>query len=191
MRHAILPAAILSAALALSGCGEKTVEANNEKPSAVASKVAEANAAGAVKFNPGRWETTVKMVKLDADGMPPEAKQMMEKMMGQGHTVSSCMTKEEAEKPNGKFFGQADENCTYDHFSMGGGTLDAKLTCKAPQGTNVISMKGSYTPDTYTASMQMQAQGPNGKAMNMTMDMAAKRTGECTGKEDSEKMRPS
>lgn len=188
MRHAVLPAAILpiaalAASFSLAACKDKTVEATNEKPSAVASKVAAAGAAGAVTFQPGRWETVVKMVKLDMDGMPPEAKQMMERMMGKGHTVTSCLTKEEAEKPNSKFFGQADKNCTYDHFSLGGGKMDAKLTCKSEQGQQVISMIGTFTADTYTSAMQMQGTGPTGKGMTMNMEVAARRVGDCTGKE--------
>jgi len=189
MRQSIIQSAMLYAAtgvcaLALAGCNKNSVEATNEKPSAVASKVAEAAGSGSVQFTPGRWETEVKVVKMDMDGVPPEAKRMMEQMMGKGRTVSSCLTKEEAEKPNGKFFGQADKNCTYDHFTMGNGSIDSKLTCKTPQGSQVMTMNGSFTGTTYNTTMHMQGQGPMGKVMNMTMELAARRVGDCTGKED-------
>lgn len=181
MRLPILPLLALSTALALAGCGSgKTVTASNESVSDVAKKVSDAG----LKFNPGRWESTMKFVKLDMEGMPPEAKEMMSKVMGKDRTFASCLTKEEAEKPDSKFFGQADERCKYDSFSMGGGKIDAKMTCKAEQGMQTMTMNGTYTPDTYQMAMAMNGQGPMGKAMSMQMELSAKRTGECTGKEE-------
>lgn len=184
MRHAMLPLTLAAVLLPLAACKQKAVEATNEKPSEVAAKVAAANGAGTVHFSPGRWETRIRMVKMDMNGVPPEAKQMMEKMMGQGRTVTSCLTPEQAEKPDGKFFGQADRNCTYDHFSMGGGKLDAKLTCKTAHGLQVMTMNGTFTGESYDSTMQMEGKGPTGEGMTMTMDVSAKRTGDCTGKED-------
>ena len=79
MRLPILPILALSTALALAGCGSgKTVTASNESVSDVAKKVADAG----LKFTPGRWDSTMKFVKLEMDGMPPEAKAMMSKVMG-------------------------------------------------------------------------------------------------------------
>lgn len=181
MRLSILPLIALSTALALAGCGSgKTVTATNESVSDVAKKVSDAG----LKFNPGRWESTMKFVKLDTEGMPPEAKEMMSKVLGKDRTFASCLTKEEAEKPDAKFFGQADDRCKYDSFSMGGGKIDAKMTCKAEQGTQTMVMNGSYTPETYQMAMSMNGMGPGGKAMSMEMQVSAKHAGECTGKEE-------
>lgn len=186
MRQPILPrtalstALALSAALALAGCGsEKTVTASNESVSSVAGKIADAG----MKFNPGRWDTTMKFIKLDMEGMPPEAKDMMAKVMGKDRTFASCLSKEEAEKPEAKFFGQADERCKYDSFTMGGGKIDSKMSCKSENGTQAITMSGTYTADAYDMTMAINGQGPNGKAMAMTMGLSAKHNGECTGKE--------
>ncbi len=180
MRLPILPLMALTTALALAGCGSgKTVTATNESVSGVAEKVADAG----LKFNPGRWESTMKFVKMDMEGMPPEAKDMMSKVLGKDKTFASCLTKEEAEKPDSKFFGQADERCKYDSFSMGSGKIDAKMTCKAEQGTQTMTMNGSYTPETYDMTMTVNGAGPMGKAMSMEMQLSAKRAGECTGKE--------
>ncbi len=182
MRLPILPILALSTALTLAGCGSgKTVTASNESVSDVAKKVADAG----LKFTPGRWDSTMKFVKLEMDGMPPEAKAMMSKVMGKDRTYSSCLTKEEAEKPDAKFFGQADERCKYDSFAMGGGKIDAKMTCKAQQGSQTMTMQGNYTPETYQMTMAINGQGPGGKAMSMQMEVSAKHTGECTGKEDA------
>ncbi|MFM9937755.1 MAG: DUF3617 domain-containing protein [Novosphingobium sp.] len=185
MRQPILPliaqALALSAALVLAGCGSgKTVTATNESVSGVAKKVADAG----LKFNPGRWESTMKFVKLDMEGMPPEAQAMMSKVMGKDRTFASCLSKEEAEKPEAKFFGQADERCKYDSFSMGGGKIDAKMSCKSEQGVQAMTMAGTYTPDAYDMTMAINGQGPNGKTMSMTMALSSKHNGECTGKEE-------
>jgi len=181
MRLPILPLMALSAALALAGCGSgKTVTATNESVSGVAKKVSDAG----LKFTPGRWGSTMKFVKLEMEGMPPEAQAMMGKIMGKDRTFATCMTKEQAEKPDAKFFGQADERCKYDTFSMGGGKIDAKMTCKAEQGAQTMTMQGSYTAETYQMTMAINGKGPEGKAMSMQMELSAKHNGECTGKEE-------
>jgi len=179
MRLLILPLIALSAALA--GCGSgKTVTATDASVSDVAKKVADSG----MKFNPGRWESTMKFVKLDMEGIPPEAREMMSKMLGKDRTFASCLSKEEAEKPGGKFFGQADDRCKYDTFAMGGGKIDAKMSCKSEHGTQAITMAGNYTADAYDMTMSINGQGPGGKAMSMQMALAAKHDGDCTGKED-------
>ena len=174
-------AAVPLIALALAGCGkEKAVDAHNESPDAVATKVAEA---GTLHFNPGRWETTMKIEKLDMGNVPAEAKQMMQGMMGKSHTITSCLTKEEAEKPAPKFFGEKSDKCTYEHFTMGGGSVDAKLNCAAAEGVQAITMKGAYTADTYQMTVNTTGGGSHGVKMDMTMSMDAKRVGDCTGTE--------
>lgn len=181
MRLPLLPLVALSTALALAGCGSgKTVTATNESVSDVAKKVSDAG----LKFNPGRWESTMKFVKIEMEGMPPEAKEMMGKILGKDRTFATCLTKEEAEKPDAKFFGQADERCKYDNFSMGGGKIDAKMTCKAEQGAQTMTMVGGYTPDSYQMAMSMNGMGPQGKAMSMQMEVSSRHNGECTGKEE-------
>lgn len=175
-------AAVPLIALALSACSkEKAVDVHGESPQAVASKVAEA---GTLHFNPGRWETTMKIENLDLGDAPPEAKKMIQGMMGKARTITSCLTKEEAEKPTPKFFGEKSENCKYDHFTMGGGAIDAKLDCKAEEGLQSIVMKGNYTSDTYQMTVNTSGAGHAGMKMDMTMSMSAKRVGDCTGKED-------
>lgn len=171
---------------ALSACGDdKTVEKKDASTAEVAKSVADAG----MKLNPGRWELTMNFAKFEIEGMPPEAKKAMEQMLGKGRTYSNCLTKEEAEKPDGSFFGQEGANCRYDTFKMGGGKVDATMTCKGegPEGTTEARMKlaGTYSADTYDMTMDMQGAAPNGKNMNMTMAIASKHVGECRGDEES------
>ena len=45
-------------------------------------------------------------------------------------TYDYCLTPEQAKRPQGKFFNeQAANNCRYDHFTMGGGKIDAAMRC--------------------------------------------------------------
>lgn len=174
-----LAAAALSI-LALGACNQtKKVEAKNESVASVADKVAKSD----IRFEPGRWESQMKLVKMDIPGMPPEAAKAMQQMMGQGRTFASCLTPEEAAKPGGKFFGSESKTCTYDTFTMGGGRIDAKMSCKSGEGVQALTLAGTYTPQTYDMTVSVKGKGPAGKDVDMQMALAAKRTGECTGKE--------
>lgn len=171
-------------ALALTACGDdKTVDEKNASTATVAKKVADAG----MKLNPGRWELTMKFTRFDIEGMPPEAKQQMQGMLGQNRTFTSCLTKEQAEKPDGSFFGQQGDECRYDKFVMGDGKIDAAMTCKGMgadgAGGAKMTLAGTYSADNYDMTMDMKGAAPNGKAMNMAMSLVSKRVGECRGDE--------
>lgn len=173
-------------AVALSACGDDTsVEKKNASTAEVAKSVADAG----MKLKPGRWELTMKFARFDVDGMPPEAKQAMQQMLGQGRTYASCLTKEEAEKPDGSFFGQEGESCRYDTFTMGGGKIDATMTCKGQgvggAGEAKMKLAGTYSADSYDITMDMQGAAPNGQKMNMAMAITSKHAGECKGDEEA------
>jgi len=170
--------------LMLASCSDDaTVEKKNASTAEVAKSVADAG----MKLNPGRWELTMQFKKFDVEGMPPEAKAAMAKMLGQSRTFASCLTKEEAEKPDGKFFGQQGEDCRYDTFKMGGGRIDATMTCKGTgedAGNSAkMTLAGTYSADTYDMTMDMVGTAPNGKAMVMQMGLVSKHNGECKGDE--------
>ncbi|MFL6789415.1 MAG: DUF3617 domain-containing protein [Sphingomicrobium sp.] len=133
---------------------------------------------------PGQWEQTVTMVKIDAPGMPPEARQMMQQAMGKAQVHALCLSPEQAKSPKEDFFTGADRNCRYEHFNWGDGKIDLKLNCKHPGASQTMAMVGTYSPKAY--SMTMTATNVGGRAeeqMVMTMKVDAKRTGECDGKE--------
>ena len=131
----------------------------------------------------------MKFAKFEIEGMPPEAKQAMQQMLGKERTSATCLTKEEAEKPGGSFFGQESTDCRYDTFTMGGGEINASMTCKGQAmgggGEARIKMAGTYSADKYDMAMDMQGAAPNGKNMNMAMSVASKRVGDCKGDEQS------
>ena len=94
------------------------VEAQNAKPSEVAAKMREAAGKGSF-VRPGQWEQTVTLLKIEAPGMPPEARTMMQKAMDKAQVNNVCLSKEQAENPREDFFTGADKNCTLRAFQLG------------------------------------------------------------------------
>lgn len=175
-RHIVL---VGFTALALAGCKKQGVDVDHASMQQVASAVGGA----APAFQPGRWESTMKMEKMDIPGMPPEARAMMAKSPAMARTISTCLTPERAAKPGGDFFNQNNANCVYDHFSMGGGKLDATMTCNGKTGKLTMTMNGTFSPDQYEVHTSSQEQMPGGQAMNVGMTVTSHRVGECTGNE--------
>ena len=63
-----------------------------------------------------------------------------------------CVTPEEAKRPGGGFLRrQGQRNCRYDHFTMGGGKIDAAMRCERPGigARMTMEMDGDYSPDHY------------------------------------------
>ena len=158
------------------------VDAKNAKPSEVAKQMRDA--VGQETFvRPGKWLSTVTIEEMTIPGMPPELAARMKETMAKQRQVESCLTPEEAKRPKGDFFA-ADKSCTYDHFKLGGGKIDAAMRCDQGNVVQALTMQGSYTPDTYQMAMstKMEGKGPQaGTVMKMRVD--AKRTGECDGRE--------
>lgn len=173
---------LAAGSLGLAGCGgSDTVEAENESVEAVAAKVAKSD----VKPAAGRWESQFKIVAMDMPGMPAEMQGMMKEQLGKVQTSVSCLTKEEAEKAEKEFFkppeAQGDE-CKYNKFRMGGGSIEADMTCKDRDNTQNMKMTGTYGSDAY--AMKVVADGSMGpQKVSMTMEIDAKRVGDCDGSE--------
>ena len=175
-----VPLAVFAAA-----CDSGQVEMKNASVGEVAEEMREARTANFV--NPGKWQQTATLVSIDAPGMPPEAKAMMQQAMGQAQVHDVCLTPEQAKSPKEDFFAGADKNCRYEHFNWGGGKIDLKLNCKHPNATQTMVLVGDYKPDSYTMTMTATNQGGGpAEQMVMTMKVDAERTGECTPEKRAE-----
>lgn len=178
LTKATLVAATLGA-LALGGCQKsKTVVAENASVEDVASKVGTANA---MHMQPGRWESTYKLEKLDITGMPPQAREMMQRQMDTLHTVTSCLTPEQAARPPADFFNGDKSGCTFEHFAMAGGAIDARMNCKRPQGQMTMSVSGTYDGKSYIMHTSGVSEMPGGRTMTVASTMTGRRTGACDG----------
>ena len=176
--------ALIMPLIALAACDSSPeVKADNAKPSEVAAKMRDAAGKGSF-VRPGEWEQTVSLLKIEAPGLPPEAKEYMQRAMNKAQVHKVCLSKEQAENPREDFFTGADQNCTYEHFNWGGGKIDLKLICKHEQATTTMAMAGTYTPDNYELTMTStnNAAGAAGD-MTMTMKVDAKRVGDCDSKD--------
>ena len=130
--------------------------------------------------NPGKWQQTVTLVSIEAPGMPPEAKSMMQKAMGEAQVHEVCLSAEDAKSPKEDFFSGADKNCRYEHFNWGDGKIDLKLNCKHPNATQTMVLVGDYDPNSYTMNMTASNQGKQPmEQMVMKMRVDAKRVGAC------------
>lgn len=167
--------------LALAGCNKSpSVDAKNSSVADVAKQVG----ASGFKFTPGEWQTTAQIDSFDIGReLPPEAAAAMKSMTGKPRTFNACLTPEQAAKPGPEFFGEQQKGCTYEHFSMADGKLDAKLVCKPDGGGRgvTMTMSGNFTATGYDLAMASNGDG-GGNPVSMKMKVSGKRLGECTGK---------
>jgi len=171
--------------LAIAACGnEPEVKMENASVGEVAEEMRRQAGSDEAFVNPGKWEQTVTLLEIDAPGMPPEARQMMQRAMDQAQVHEVCLTPEQAKSPKEDFFTGADENCRYEHFNWGDGKIDLKLNCKHPGATQTMVMVGTYQPNSYSMTMTATnaGAGPD-EQMVMKMKVDARRTGACDGEE--------
>ena len=180
MNRRPLGLAALAPVLVLGACdnGPK-IDAKNATPEEVQKQVAQTD----VRPRPGRWQQELKIDAIDMPNMPAEAKADMAKLTATTHTGYTCLTPEQAAKPDASFFQKAASNCKYDHFTMGGGRIDAKMTCTQGPQQQVSTMKGTYGPDSYDMQIETNTQ-MMGQPMSSRLSLKMNRVGECTGKDE-------
>ncbi len=181
--HVFLAAAC---ALAAVGCNRSpTVNAKNATPAEVAKKMQESGADQSM-VSAGLWQSKVTIEKLDMPGMPPEMASRMKTMMAQNqaHDFQTCLTAEDVKKPKEDFFAGKNNECRYDHFTMGGGKIDAEMHCGRESGASTMRLAGTYSPDSYQMLMATEAEADeeSGQGMHMQMRVEARRIGECSAK---------
>jgi hypothetical protein len=175
---------MIACVVPLGACNKGTqVNEKNASVAEVAGKVRAANA-GEAFVRPGLWESKVTIERFEVPGMPPEMARRMKTMMAenQEHGFQTCLTPDDVKRPKEDFFAGKNNSCRYEHFTMGGGKIDAAMQCGGKDGeTQVMQMAGTYSPDSYRmqTSMKMaRGAGPEG-SMDMTMRIEAERVGEC------------
>jgi hypothetical protein len=184
MKHVAM---MIVAAGALAACNKgPEVHEKDASVAEVSQKVRQA--VGDQSFvRPGLWQSKVTIEQLDLPGMPAEMAGRMKTMMAekQPHDFKTCLTPEDVAKPKEDFFAGKNNECRYDHFTMGGGKIDAAMHCGGKDGLQVMKMAGTYSPDSYQMQTSMTASGKDGAAAGMAMRMRieAQRVGECTGEE--------
>jgi hypothetical protein len=176
---------LIAAALPLAACDRQPeVHAENASVGEVEKQVREASAAGSF-IRPGKWLSKTSVEEISIPGMPADMADQMKQTIAQrqGQEFESCLTEADVKRPKEDFFTGKDNQCRYDHFTMAGGKIDAKLRCGDGGASQVMTMAGSYSPESYEMRMTMkaEAEGTQG-AMAMQMRTEARRFGECTAK---------
>ena len=168
----------------------------NEKNASVEDVAAKVRAASGNEgfVRPGKWRSNVTIEAFEVPGMPPEAVKRMKTVVAQNQQqgFTTCLTPEDVKKPKGEFF-SGNQQCRYDHFTMGDGKIDAAMRCPSGEGmTQVMTMKGTYSPEQYTMRMTMKGEGVSKpvSGMNMQMRVDSKRIGECSATTEAETAPP-
>jgi hypothetical protein len=187
-RHMRTILCLIACALPLAACNKgPQVDEKDASVAEVAEKVRQSGSEASF-IRAGQWQSKVTIEKFEMPGMPPEMVQRMKTMMAQNqeHGFQTCLTAEDVKRPKEDFFAGKNNECRYDHFTMGGGKIDAEMHCGGKRGeSQVMQMAGTYSPESYQMQTSMKMEGgetPQG-SMAMTMRIEAQRTGECTAKE--------
>ncbi len=165
----------------LGACGSDQVD----KKDASAAEVARTVDRSGVKFTPGRWESKVNFVSMDAPGMPAGVARAMQSALGEEQRFATCLTPAQADKPAADFFAQDAKGCTYDHFTMGGGKIDAEMKCARDGKTVAMAMNGSYDQRSYAMAMDTRIDSGGAGPVTMKMKIASSRVGDCRGDEQA------
>jgi hypothetical protein len=182
---------LVAGTAALVACNKgPEVDVKNASVGEVIEKVRESGAAGTT-ISPGRWESKVTILDIQMPpGIPPQyAAQLKQRMAKAGGTVTTtCISEADLKKPTPEFLAANTKNCRFDHYTMSGGKIDAKMTCTAPQGGSMtMTTTGTYSADAYetTGTMTMSAGGMGEQTTKMHTE--SHRVGECTGNEINSK----
>ena len=168
-------------ALALASCGggtEADADGDGEVTAEEAQELVE-RSGDKIKPLPGKYRASMKVVRTDIPGAPPEMAKMMSSAMEQ--TMEHCVTPEMAAQGFGEAMKDSqNENCTIGRFSIEGNDMDMAMTCQEPgAGTVEITMTGTVAPTESDMTMVTKGtfgeMGPGEFEMNMTQ----KRIGDC------------
>lgn len=170
----------MAMALAATACSKP---ANVDEKNASVEQVGKAiaNSGANNQFTPGRWESKAELIGLSGDGIPSGALQQAQATLARTGAVATCLTPEQAARPGTDFFAPEASDCTYHHFKMENGVLDALLVC-GPGGKTTSEMKGSFSPRQYNIALTNKM-NIGGRNMTMNMKVESKHAGNCRGDE--------
>ncbi|WP_267388095.1 DUF3617 domain-containing protein [Sphingomonas sp. GC_Shp_3] len=109
--------------------------------------------------------------------------------MTKPHPFKRCVTPEDVKTDHGFFTGSQSHHCTYEHFTLRGGKIDAAMVCNEAVGTMRATMAGSYTPDSYHFDLHSTVEAPGAAGpQKMTITIDGARTDACRGAETGAKV---
>jgi hypothetical protein len=169
----------VAAVAALAACGSGNDGDGNR------AGAAEAGGGGGATMQPGEWEMTATVTRMNVPGMPAG----MNPPTPQAQTTRNCLTPEEAARASESFVNEtagAQHGCTTQNSSMSGGRIQATIQCDRPEGRVRMTMNGQYTATTIEMTQQMQT-AVGGQNMEMETRIAGRRIGDCPAGSDETK----
>ncbi|SFF75439.1 Protein of unknown function [Novosphingobium sp. CF614] len=133
---------------------------------------------------PGEYRQTIEVTDVEVPGAPRQLADRMKSMMARTKQSTTCLTAEDADKGFREMFHESGpaKSCTYERFDVGGGTIDARMTCSSPDGgTGTIDLTGTVASTGSDVTMVLDMKNPKSQAgaMKMTMHMTTERLGDC------------
>jgi len=165
----------IAAVAALAACGGGDDGGGNE---ANAGKASGGGGSAGATMQPGEWEMTTTVTRMNVTGMPAG----MNAPMPPAQTARNCLTPEEAAQASENFLSEttgAGEGCTAENSSMSGGRIQATVQCTRPEGRVRMTMNGTYSATTLDMTQRVQTSAPGGQNVEMEARISGRRVGEC------------
>jgi len=174
---------IAAATAMLAACGDSGgADADGDGSITAEEMAAEAASGGAVAMRPGRWEQKMQFTEVDMPGMSEGMADMMKGQMGQGMTITHCLTEEDVKEPSPEMFRNAgQDNCTFQEYDRSGNTMRMRMSCDSQGGGKVnVAMTGEFGAEAYTLNIDNNMTGGPQGDMSRKGIMSARRIGECS-----------
>jgi len=176
----LIHTAPLAAAILLAACG------GDADDGTVSGDEVAAEAAGAIKLQPGQYRTTSEMLEFNIPGASDAVKQAAQAQMGGAAEVAkpilTCLTPEQvaANGPEQMAKSMAQGNCTVARFDVTGGTISSEMQCTGADGiTTKVQMDGQMTSTSSTMTMTQEINmGAIGMAQ-LKARVTSERVGDC------------
>jgi hypothetical protein len=179
----LIHTAPLAAAILLAACGG---DADTNDDGAVSGAEVAAEAANAIKPQPGQYRTTTELLEFNLPGASDEVKQRIQAQMGGAGEVTkptlTCLTPEQASANGAQEMAKkmAEGNCTVARFDVSGGSISAEMQCvDAAGGASHVVMDGQMTSTSSTMTMTNETDLPSIGKMQMKARVKSERVGDC------------
>jgi hypothetical protein len=160
--------------LLLVGCGgSQDKAANGAAPAATP-----VGGGASVSFQPGQWEVTTQVTRMNIPNLPPGASPPAPPPT----TVRHCMTAAEASRPNANFLTGSGESggCSTSEFSMTGGRLHGTIQCSQQGTTMHTTIDGQFSATSYEINQRAQVSAA-GMQTEVESRTTGRRVGDCPG----------
>ena len=148
--------------------------------------------AAAVSMRTGLWETTMRIVSLDAPAAPPEIQAQLRGVLATAPVIQrSCLTPAEAADPASAIRGRAVQGqggltCQSGETLFANGRIRMTLSCPAANGQAAQrqAMVGSYTAETLQLAVSGESATPGTDTMpsfpvRIESTLTGRRVGDC------------